>query len=208
MAQRTCYACGTPAPAGAQFCRYCGRDLDPEGPPEGEEEGYVEPAPPPNRKPLLIAAIVAAVIGGVIAAIVLSGGGEKAKTVAAPPPAKVDPNVALRKQALIDLDAVMRLARQGRAALAAGKLDATTKNRAAVVAALDRIKAPKGGDVATAIVALRGAFAFALKLDKTCGLKCSPAQNKQANTLKVAAVGQVNPLLKAGPGTSYAPGEI
>lgn len=212
MADRTCYACGTPAPAGAQFCRQCGRDLDPEEPEGAEIPVVEESAPEPRSRRLLIACILGALlIAGVILAVVLSQKSDKkpatraATTTVKTPP--VDPDIALNKKAVIDLDAALRLAKMGRTALAAKNLKLATKNRAQVVVLLGAIKAPPG-KVADAIVPLKAAFVFALKLDRTCGLSCPAASNKQAQKLKQTALDAVNPLLMAGPGTHYAVTDI
>lgn len=216
MSERVCYACGTPAPEGAEFCRQCGRDLDPEGPPEGEEETqeWVEPAPPQRSRLPLILGLLAALLVGILLVVLLAGGKDKKKT---PPPVASTPATnatpapnpadAARKAAVLDIDRVLRLAKAGRTALGAKDLKAATANRAQVLAALAKIKAP-AGPVTAAVKALKTAFAYSLQLDKSCGLSCPAARNQQAQKLKVTALGLTNPLLKAGPGTSYTAGDI
>jgi 2-oxoglutarate dehydrogenase E2 component (dihydrolipoamide succinyltransferase) len=104
------------------------------------------------------------------------------------------------------LDQLMKLSEQGRAAAVKGDFKAATANRAKLVKDLQSLQG-KAADpqVKAAAIAFAAAIRESLRQNRECGSKCPTADIKKVGQLKDAAVAKVNPLLKRfglGPYTS------
>jgi RNA polymerase subunit RPABC4/transcription elongation factor Spt4 len=116
-------------------------------------------------------------------------------------------NVAAQTtQQLATVDSILKLAENGRQALANGDINAAIANRRSVLAEIGALH--PNSELVPSVRALQAAEAYSLHADTTCGLSCSASIDQQATRLKNAFLAIFNPIAARYNTPTYAAGEI
>ncbi len=107
---------------------------------------------------------------------------------------------------LATVDSILKLAENGRQALANGDITATIANRRTVLQELNALK--PDSQLAPSVQALKVAESYSLHADTTCGLNCSVSVDQGATRLKQAFLATFNPIAARYNTPTYTAGQI
>jgi hypothetical protein len=107
---------------------------------------------------------------------------------------------------LATVDSILKLAENGRQALANGDITATIANRRTVLQELNALK--PGSQLSASVQALKAAESYSLHADTTCGLNCSVTIDQGATRLKQAFLTIFNPIAARYNTPTYTAGQI